>query len=419
MRILDNLDDCTGCSACKNVCPTHCIEMHPNKEGFLYPYINKDICINCELCIKTCPINNLNYQSKKTYPVAYLGSSRSKTINIKSASGGLFTTIALEFIKKYSGIVYGAIYNKEFKIIHARVDNIENISQLSKSKYVQSEIGLIFQDVKKDLKENKFVLFSGTPCQIYGLKSYLKKDYEKLFCIDVICHGVPSPLVYKKYLNWQRQKNGEIQHLTFRDKKLYPTFYRGGMGILFKSGFKYFKSSEKDSFGFFFWKHYSIRKSCYNCKFKSIWRLSDLTLGDCWFSEEFIGKKDLYGYTLSFVQSIKGENLLKMANKSIYLENINSEDAIKANGGMIYSSCKMNENRTKFFEDLYHKDFNFVVNKYTTKTSIIYMIKTKLKEYGIIPHFIIKNKRKKELNERLKRIIPQEAKCLVYLKSLK
>lgn len=419
MKILDNIDDCTGCSACMNVCPQQCIKMCQNSEGFLYPQIDNDICINCNLCKKTCPINNIVKETCNNYPASYLCKNKSADICINSASGGLFTSIAMEFIKKYSGIVYGAIYNDDFKIIHTRINRIEDVVLLSKSKYVQSNIGQTFQNVKKDLCENKHVLFSGTTCQIYGLKSYLKKNYDTLFCIDLICHGVPSPLVYDKYLDWQRSQYGDIQNIIFRDKELHSEFYRGGMGILFKSGFKYFKSSEIDAYGAFFLGRYSIRKSCYNCKFKSIWRLSDLTLGDCWFSEEFIGKKDIIGYTLSLVQSKKGEDLLQIVKDSVLLESINSEDAIKANGGMLYSSCKMNPKRKSFFEDLNKMNFEFVVNKYTTKPSLSYRIITKLKNYGIIPSFMIKKKRKKELDKRLRRLIPKEANCLLRLKSLK
>lgn len=416
MKIIDDIKDCTGCSVCANVCPVDCIRMVPNEEGFLYPQIDAKSCVECGMCRKGCPLNNIVTEKKDGCPHAYLGRSVDNGVCEQGASGGLFTSIAIEFIKHFSGVVYGAAYDVEFKVNHRRVENVEDVPALSKSKYVQSAIGGIYRDVKKDLDVGRYVLFSGTPCQIYGLKAFLKKKYGNLYCIDVVCHGVPSPLVYEKYLEWQRSKYGDIQEVVFRDKELHASFYRGGMGILFKNGYKYFKYSELDAYGTFFWGHYSIRESCFQCKYKSIWRVSDLTVGDCWFSNELIGKKDDLGMTLVLVQSQRGMGLLELAKGNISISKIDSVSAIKSNGGMIYESCQRNPLRKYFFDDLINNGFGYVVKKYMKKPSLKHLVVTRLKNLGVIPPMVVAAKRKAELDKRLNRDIPEHSKCLVFLR---
>lgn len=406
MVIIDKTEDCTGCSACYNVCPQNSISMDFNDEGFFYPKINESTCINCGQCRNVCPVNLVVFKKKDDLPFAFLCTSKEERVCIDSASGGLFTSIAYSFMKRYHGVVYGAAYNNKFEVIHKRIDDIDKIKEFSKSKYVQSQIGTCYKSVRQDLRDNKKVLFSGTPCQVYGLKSFLKKEYENLYCIDVVCYGVPSPFVYKSYLSWLKSRYGDIIKIIFRDKILYKTFYRGGMGIQFTSGYKYFMSSELDPYGQFFLGHLSIRKSCHNCKYKSLWRLSDLTLGDCWFAEELIGKRDNIGYTLALQQSVKGSELLEMSKCFIYLYNIDSLKSIKLNGGMIYSSCKCNPFRDSFFKDIRQYGFAFCVKKYSKAIPLKHKIMTSLKNAGIIPSFFIRKKHKKEFEIRLRREIP-------------
>lgn len=415
MVIIDNMIDCTGCSTCYNVCPKGCIKMSPDKDGFLYPEIDEQMCVNCGLCQKTCPINIIEKRERADFPRAFLCRAKNSHSCIDGASGGLFTAIARNFIEVYNGVVYGAAYDNKFKVIHKRIDHADYINELSKSKYVQSEIGDCYKQCKHDLLLKKKVLFSGTACQIYGLKSYLGKEFENLYCVDVICHGVPSPYVYSSYLSWMKERYGIIDKVIFRDKKVYSSFYRGGMGILFKSGYKYFRYSEVDEFGQFFLGHYSIRNSCHECKYKTLWRISDLTVGDCWFSENFINEKDVVGYTLAFQQSEKGSELLKLSDETIYYREIDSENAIKSNGGMLYSSSKKNPNRDSFFEDLREFGFDFCVSKYTRKVSVVHKIMVLIKNIGLIPHFIIKRKKTRIFNERLHREIPSEAKRLTFI----
>ena len=207
--------ECCGCTACASVCPKNAITMKEDEEGFLYPTIDKEKCINCGLCKKVCPIINKNNNTKKQH--AYIFQNSDEEVRRQSTSGGAFTAIA-EKIIDMNGIVYGAIFDNNFKVIHKGIDNKEELYKFRNSKYVQSEIGKTFKEVRDFLDKDRWVCFSGTSCQIEGLKNFLGKDYEKLILVDVVCRAVPSPLIWKKYLNLKKKKIKNIEKIYFRDK---------------------------------------------------------------------------------------------------------------------------------------------------------------------------------------------------------
>lgn len=195
--------NCCGCSACVQVCPKQCISMSADNEGFLYPQIDTAICIDCGLCEKVCPVIN---QNEPREPLAvYAANNNNEDIRLKSSSGGIFTLLAEQIISE-GGVVFGARFNENWEVVHDYTEAIEGLEPFRGSKYVQSIIGDNFIKAKQFLTDGRKVLFSGTPCQIAGLKKFLRKEYENLLTVEVVCHGVPSPMVWRDYLDYKRAK---------------------------------------------------------------------------------------------------------------------------------------------------------------------------------------------------------------------
>lgn len=413
IKIVDKTK-CSGCTACMSVCPKKAITMKEDREGFLYPEIDKSKCINCGLCEKACPILNIKYKNLEKFPNAYLCYEKSIDLRINSASGGAFYSIAKSFLKKDKAVVIGAAYDDNWMVHHIVVDNVDELLKLQKSKYVQSRMEDVYVRTLDYLKNGYNVLFSGTACQIAGIKKVIPDKYkEKLYTIDVVCYGVPSPKVFDKYVKHQEKKYGKIKQMIIRDKKIYHSSYRVGYGILFTSGKKYFEPHGIDPMARLFYSHYCLRPICYKCPFKTIGRNSDITIGDCWYPDFYIkGFKDKYGITMTLVNTDKGEQLLNLSD-SIVKYNIDSSEIIRINGGKIYSSAPIPCDRNNFFDDLNHNiDFEELANKYTKikKDSFGYKVKFYLRDRNLIPRFIDSIKRNKSVKLRLKKEIPESAK---------
>jgi len=303
MILIEDKKNCCGCMTCYNSCPRQCIEMKEDGEGFRYPTIDKKKCINCGICKSICSSMNKRKNNYKTKVVAAW--SKDEVNRKNSSSGGCFSEFA-KYILKNNGIVYGAKYDKELNVIHESIKILEQLEKLKGSKYVQSDIRKTYQEAKKDLENDKLVLFSGTPCQVVGLYNYLSEDYPNLFTIDLICHGVFSPLVYESYLEYINKKNNnyEIQEIKFRSK-----IYGWGnycMNITYSDGQKYIEKLDKDEFYQLYAKNMALRPSCYECRFCKTKREADITIGDYWGVEKH--KPHLYdtkGVSLLFNNSIK------------------------------------------------------------------------------------------------------------------
>lgn len=219
MICLTDKSQCCGCEACRNVCPKQCITLKEDKEGFLYPEINVTTCIKCGLCERVCPM--LLQSNKERMPVAvYAAKHKDDNIRLVSSSGGAFTFLAEKVIEQ-GGVVFGARFDENWQVVHDYVETKSELSLFRGSKYVQSRIGNSYQQVQQFLKSGRLVLFTGTSCQILGLKLFLRKQYDNLLAIDVICHGVPSPKVWKKYLNEVAFGHcSQITDISFRNKKM-------------------------------------------------------------------------------------------------------------------------------------------------------------------------------------------------------
>lgn len=369
--------ECTGCSACFNICPTKAISMQEDEEGFVYPKIDETKCIKCGLCEKTCPcvseVKNINLD-KPTVLASWSLDSENK---LQSSSGGCFYEFA-KYIIAQGGVVFGAGFDNELNVIHKLVDNIKDLAELKGSKYVQSKIGDCYVQAKKCLEEEKLVLFVGTPCQVAGLKSCLKnKQYDNLYTADLICHGVPSGKVYRKYLKEQEQKNNAKPiSLTFRDKSDGWKKYK--VKIEFESG-KYVKSASEDIYLRAFLSNICLRPSCYSCKFARLPRVADITLGDFWGIDSINPKlDDDTGTSELVINSEKGKELLSKVKEKVFCEEMQLEDGIKFNPCLV-TSVSIPKNRKAFFEELDSLTLEELGKKYFPKDNLVTRVAKKIK----------------------------------------
>lgn len=372
-NILVTKNQCCGCSACQDVCPKNAITMVEDKEGLLYPVIDENKCIDCGMCCNVCP--SINVKTKESLLKAYAAYNKNEKIRLKSSSGGIFTLIAEDILKK-NGTVYGAAFDENFEVKHIRITNITELEKLRGSKYVQSNCNGIYSQCKRDLDSGMNVLFSGTPCQIEALKCYLKKSYDNLFCIDIICHGVPSRLVWRKYLQYRVNfAKSKIEQIAFRLKN--EGWKQYAVQFVFANGTAYCQNLHKDIFMRGFLKNLYLRPSCYACKFKTKERISDITLADFWgINNIYPDIDDDKGISLVIVHSIKGSNLFEKLKTNMFCIEVNIDNAIKYNKSMIIS-VKNNIERNKFFSELLNYDYiETLIEKYSKDT-----FKEKLKKY--------------------------------------
>lgn len=275
---LINKNKCSGCASCHNACPNSAITMKIDYSGFAYPFIDAKLCVECGLCRSVCPALEIPHYDC-SHPKAFVVQNRNTNIRNESTSGGAFSGLAQQVLEN-NGVVFGVGMTDELCAAHMSTDSNTGLAAFRGSKYVQSDIGLTFREAESYLKSGRQVCFSGTPCQIYGLKKYLRKEYSNLFTVDVMCRAVPSPMVLKKYLAYQKEKYSCFDRITFRDKALgysYSTLalYQGEKAV-------YRNGSELDPWLRLFLNGYCIRESCLSCPFQKDERASDITLCDWW-----------------------------------------------------------------------------------------------------------------------------------------
>jgi len=274
-------EKCTGCGACVQRCPKRCISWTQREFGFRYPQIDKDACVNCGQCEKVCPIDKALEVSAEQK--AYAAVHKDDEVLAKSTSGGAFTAIA-DAVFAQGGIVYGAAMLDGMQVKHIRTSGKDDFEGLRSSKYLQSDTGTTYQMVEQDLKQGKTVLYSGTPCQIDGLKNFLGKDYENLYTVDIVCHGVGSQAYFDKYMDYARERYGKIKALRFRSKE-YAGWSCGGVVVVVDSSDCLKKIPYRDFDNYYYSYFLSgdiYRKSCYSCKYANTNRVGDFALGDYW-----------------------------------------------------------------------------------------------------------------------------------------
>ena len=367
--------DCCGCYACYSICPKQCITMKADEEGFWYPVVNQDKCINCNLCKKVCPIINkpecISYDRK-----AYAMYNKNEDVRLQSSSGGIFTLLA-EYIINNNGKVYGATFDDDFNVKHIGIDKLENISLLQGSKYVQSKIENVYKSVKTDLNNGRQVLFTGTPCQVVGLKSFFLLVYDNLILMDIVCHGVPSPLIWQKYLDeLKKSYKQNIQQIYFRNKDTGWKNY--SIKIVFDKDI-YKKIGLNDVYMRGFIGDIYLRPSCYSCKFKGIERISDITVADFWGIQNVKPKMDdNKGISLVVIQSEKGKAIFEKVKENIEFVNVNINESLKYNPSAL-KPVTYNVKRDEFFAELsMNKNIEELIKRYT-KRNIVQRIKMKIK----------------------------------------
>lgn len=378
MPQLAKTDLCCGCAACANKCAKGAISMQPNTEGFLHPVIDNTICVECGLCEKTCP--GLK-PAKKTdnSPLAFIVQHNNDAIRYQSTSGGAFTAIAQEVIKR-GGVVFGAIMTDELRVKHDCVATIEELAKFRNSKYVQSEIGECFKLAKKILSEGQMVCFSGTPCQINGLYKFLGRDYDNLISVDVTCKSVPSPLVFEKYKEFKSQKTRKAKSIVFRDKKRgfsYCTMAHYDSLAAKEAGDSFYRrSSESDEWLRLFLSGKISRRSCATCSYQTISRVGDFTLWDCWETTEIAPKwNDNKGTTNVVVWTDKAKLFFESVKDNVRYCQYPIENTV--NGVERESKMTHYALREQLFKDVHNLTAEAFFGKYSP-----YTIKVKVKQAG-------------------------------------
>ena len=359
-------EKCCGCEACVNVCPHNAITLEYDKFGFLFPKIDDSKCTRCGLCKKECSYQNDVECFFKNSQEVYAAQNKNLEIIKKSASGGIFSGIAREFLKN-GGIVYGVTQeyrNGNINIFHTRADCVEKLESLQGSKYVQSRMLNIYKEIKDDVKNNRMVLFSGTPCQVAAVKKFFERDVKKenIYYIDIICHGVPSQKIFQEYIRLKEKKNKKIIDFKFRDKSLGWLGYKGK--ILYENTYGEKKeknvNSKFSSFYNLFLGNILSRDSCYSCKYAQNKRVGDITIGDFWGIDkcqpellmENGGMLNQHnGVSCVLVNSNKGKKIIESYGNEIIKEPSN-----------LYNACKYNEQLNK--PSRCNKNRNLYLHKY-------------------------------------------------------
>lgn len=352
---IKNKANCCGCTACASICPQEAITMQPDSMGFQYPVVDKVKCVECGLCEKVCTFND-NYDTSLNLPQPIAYGVRHKDMHEveTSRSGAAFIAIS-DYVLENGGVVYGAGYTDHFRVVHKRAVTKEERNEFKGSKYVQSDLHGVFRQVKKDLKDGLTVLFSGTPCQTAGLNSYIgKKLRENLILVDIICHGVPGPYLWRDYLAYLEKKQGDrICWVNFRDKQEYG-WTAHHETFKFENG-----GGRKMNFTDLFYKHIMFRESCSKCHFANTRRPSDITLGDFWGWERFDPdiNKDDKGLSLIFINTEKGRKLFETVKGQLLFKSVKIEDCLQPN---LQHPSVPHPSRKDFERDYRKKGFEYV-----------------------------------------------------------
>lgn len=391
MIIIRKKENCCGCEACLNICPVKCISMEYDEEGFRYPKIDEKKCINCHQCEKICPIIN-NYCSKNNMGYkAYGATNKNEDILKNSTSGGVFFELGKLIIEKYKGIVFGVKFDGEKNAIFDYASDIGKLKEFMGSKYVQAKVEDTYRKVKEFLGNNRYVLFSGTPCQIAGLYSYLKgKSYDNLYTVDLVCEGVPSERllnIFKKH--YEDKYKSKITDIKFRNKR-YGWKYLGFCLTFDNKKKVYIPRTEIGYLNILYGLIY-LRPSCYDCKFRELNSGSDFKLADFWEVEKsWNSKYDYYGVSHLLVNNSRAEKLFKEIEDKFWIYQ-SSVDEIKKLNNSFNSQKFSDEKKIEFHKEIQNKseeeiykimDKNIKLNKIE---KIKFRIKLKLVKvkYGI------------------------------------
>lgn len=384
MKLFDDPAQCSGCGACVNSCPVHCITMVQDREGFLYPEIDQIACTDCGICAAVC---GQKYQNRQTMPQAYALYHKDRSIVQVSTSGGAFTAVCQAFCDgEYA--IFGAVQDDALSVYHRYVTDLAGLSLFRKTKYVQSNTNKTYTEAEAFLDAGRKVLFSGTPCQIAGLRSFLRKEYKNLLTVGVICHGVGSPLVYRKYIEYLEKKyRSKLIRLDFRDKDKH-----GWEGSEIKAVFKNrrvyrrFSLTYDDPYMIGYLSCLSVRPFCFSCPFASVPRVADFTVGDLWGADTIVPDMDSsHGLSVLLANSQKAKDMLPDIARIAYMEEV-SLPAVAGYNLQLREPPVKNPDRDMFIDAVRRTSFEEVIKRYLKPRPIANRLATR---------FISKNVRNK------------------------
>lgn len=353
--------DCVGCKACGDICPTNAISFSTDHEGFWYPSINLKKCISCNLCEKVCPAIEAHNASQTPYstPRTYKVYHNDINVRYNSTSGALYYALAQMFVEK-GNYIAGCVYNEGYSGAHHELTNtIEGLKRIMRSKYFQSDTEGIYKSIGNLLESGKKVLFCGTGCQVSALYGFLRKEYENLYTIELICRGINSPVAFTSYMKELQEKfHSNIKEVHFKNKS--HGWTNLGTLVRFENGKTYYRNRYNDPWvNAFIVGNLYIRPSCENCKYKVFPRVADITIGDFW-GIDFTEDEKKYGVSVAFVNTEKGDALFRAAKKNMYVEERAFDEAVKGNSALT-QSVKLNPKRTEFFDKIKIEPYSKVV----------------------------------------------------------
>ena len=352
---------CSGCTACRFACPVSAIDMIQDDEGFLYPYIIQEKCINCGKCRKVCNFKE-SYDHKQSYQQEVLAVKHlDDTIRMSSTSGGMFTAMS-DYIIDNNGVVYGACFDENLRVIHKKATSKDERDLFKGSKYVQSDLNNVLIEIKTLLEQQNLVLFCGTPCQVAGLKGFLSDiDTQNLFTCDLVCHGVTSPMIWNDHLkHLEIDKGIKVINYSFRSKML--GWHSHTEVAEFENGKKEYLTLNMQRYKLLYHSNYILRPSCYNCVFANYDRLSDITLGDFWGIDRVMPDyDDNKGISLVLINSHKGKILFDHVKEKVEYRISSKSECVQPN---LECPTKKPETREVFWDDYFREGYKYVTDKY-------------------------------------------------------
>lgn len=362
--VFDIKEDCCGCTACQHICPTKAIKMKPDEEGFLYPEINQELCNDCGLCRKVCAFQN-GYDTSDNFsiPKVYAIKNKDEDVRMASSSGGIFSAIS-DCVLDNDGLVSGVAFDENMNVVHKIATTKEKRDEFRGSKYVQSNLHHLYSEIKNLLKQNKMVLFTGTPCQNAGLKGFLdmaRVNKENLILCDIVCHGTPSPLLWKEHIRQlENRGNGKVVQYYCRSK------VKGWHGhtelVVYENGKKDYKSLSSQKHKVLFYSHIMLRPSCHYCRYANFKRPSDITIADFWGIEKTLPQfDDNKGISLALINTAKGRKLFEDIKAKITYKESNTKDCLQHN---LQKPSKISEKREQFWQDYQLHGYEYVIKKY-------------------------------------------------------
>ncbi|MGN0513853.1 MAG: Coenzyme F420 hydrogenase/dehydrogenase, beta subunit C-terminal domain [Lachnospiraceae bacterium] len=358
---------CSGCSACTQICPFNSIGMQADDKGFLYPALVNDTCTNCGLCDRTCPLNTYHADTlsnkQQTFYAARIRNYRKR---MESQSGGMFAVIA-EYVLEERGVVYGAYLTDDFSCHFKRITSVSDLPLIKGSKYVQADPGSTFSQIKTDLISGRLTLFCGTPCQVDGLKNYLLQnnvEQTNLITCDLVCHGVPSPLVYSAYIDYLKNTRDEkLIRFNFRDKAC--GWHNTLSGITFENDIE---PQYSRLYSDIFYSDLCLRDSCYECQYSNTSRVGDFTIGDFWGIEKLSSKfNDQTGTSLLILNSDKAHNYFSKFNRHLDFEEYSMEQCLQHN---LIKPTNKPEGVDHFWDDFATHSIKYIIKKYSTSAKM-------------------------------------------------